>query len=108
VFEDAIVDLEMAAEDADALAQQQLAQTADEFPGETPTARQARLEDYRIRHLAQFVDQCDANFVDEAKAVASTRYDCTTGRFDWWRGDPQELAVLIEEDDYLYEEEGSG
>ena len=105
LFEDAIVDLEMAAEDADALARQQLAQTADKFPGETPQARQTRLEDYRLRHLAQYVDQCDANFVDEAKAIASTRYDSKTGRFDWWRGDPHELAVLIEENDYFCKEE---
>jgi hypothetical protein len=100
LFEDAIVDLEIAAEEADAMAQQELAQTATALPDETPQARQARLEDGRLTHIVRLVDECDANFVDQAKMVAAARYDARTGRFDWRRGDPQELAVLIEEHDY--------
>jgi hypothetical protein len=37
--------------------------------------------------------------------VAASRYDPRTGRFDWQRGDPRELAVLIEMRDYCRGEE---
>jgi hypothetical protein len=105
LLEDAVVDLEIAAEEADGLAQQELARTAAEHPGESPPARQARLEDLRLRHIVELVDTCDADLVDEAKMVAATRYDAGTGRFDWQRGDPRELAVLTEMRHYGCEEQ---
>jgi hypothetical protein len=105
LFEDASVDLEIAAEEANELAQEELARTAAEHPDETPQARQARLEDLRLRHIIELVDKCEADFAREAKMVAATRYDARTGRFDWRRGDPRELAALIKLRDYCYEEE---
>ena len=105
LLEDAVTDLEIAAEEADALAQQELARTAHRFPEETPQARQARLEDLRLRHIVELVDTCDADLVDEAKMVAASRYDARTGRFDWQRGDPRELAVLTEMRHYGCEEQ---
>jgi hypothetical protein len=105
LLEDPVVDLELAAEEADELAQQELARTAADFPGETPQDRQARLEDLRLRHIVRLVDKCEADLADEAKMVAASRYDPRTGRFDWQRGDPRELAVLIEMRDYCREEE---
>jgi hypothetical protein len=74
-------------------------------PSALPQARQARLEDLRLRHIVELVDKCEADFAREAKMVAATRYDARTGRFDWRRGDPRELAALIKLRDYCYEEE---
>jgi hypothetical protein len=53
----------------------------------------------------RLVDKCEADLADEAKMVAAIRYDPRTGRFDWQRGDPRELAVLIEMRDYCRGEE---
>lgn len=108
LFEDLVIDLEMAAEDADGFARERLSAEAQVHGELTEDQQHQRLAQYR-RHFLQNLIEADFYFVDEARSAVLARYQPDTGRFEWWMGDVEELAaIVLEEDDGLDDQDEPG